>query len=94
MKTAILLSITLIGAVCTVNNNANDFSADTYQLRAEVTEINEETGDCFLVDFSNGNQWVYNGLTNATVGDQYIMVMSDCGTETVFDDMIDNIVMS
>lgn len=93
MKTAILLAITMIGAVCTFNGNVNQRGATTYQLRAEVAEINEETGDCFLVDFNNGNEWVYNGL-NATVGDQYIMVMSDCGTETIFDDVIDNIVMS
>lgn len=92
MRVALLLATMLMSIVNIVIGNPSTADNRTYQLRTEVTDINEETGDVFLTDES-GNAWIYSGI-NCMVGDQYILVMSNCGTEGIFDDVIENVIVA
>lgn len=73
-----LVGLALVGC----GNKSNN-----YALTTVVTEINTETDEVTCVDF-NGNDWIFKGVEDWTVGDYCSMVLNDKGTDVIYDDEI------
>lgn len=58
-----------------------------YALTTQVVEIDRDAG-IVTVEDANGNLWEFEGVEDWEVGDCASMIMSDNGTDTIFDDEI------
>lgn len=72
---------------------STDVPADfqmTYALVGEIVEI-DRSNDMVAVQDYNGNMWAFTGTEDWMVGDTCAMVMSDNGTDTIYDDTIESV---
>ena len=60
---------------------------EQYAMTTVVVELDENNDEVICIDF-NGNEWVFEGVEDWTIGDIASMVMNDCGTPIVYDDEI------
>ena len=58
-----------------------------YALTTQVVEIDRDAG-IVTVEDANGNLWEFEGVEDWEVGDCASMIMSDNGTDAIFDDEI------
>ena len=58
-----------------------------YPKTARVTQINYRTETVTVTDY-NGNDWEFIGIEDYAYGDVVSMLMSDSGTESIYDDVI------
>ena len=62
-------------------------SPELYPATAVVIGFDAESDEVFAEDY-NGNVWAFTGIEDWEVGDFAAFVMSDAGTESVYDDEI------
>lgn len=65
----------------------NTPKGEQYAMTTVVVELDENNDKVICIDF-NGNEWVFEGVEDWTIGDIASMVMNDCGTSIVYDDKI------
>ena len=81
--------LVLVMCVMLVTPTGNeDVPCKEYPLTTVVTETG--TKEIVITDF-NGNDWVYKTDDEWEIGDYCSMIMSDNGTENIYDDIIVNV---
>lgn len=81
MITRLVIMLVIILANVSVNGSSE------YSLSTIVTEVDKANDIVVCQDF-NGNLWEFEGTEDWLVGDICSMMMSDNGTETIYDDII------
>lgn len=67
--------------------HANEILPESYALTAVVVEINYEK-DLVTAQDGNDNLWQFYGSEDWQEGDCVTLIVSDCGTAEIYDDVI------
>ena len=65
----------------------HSYNAAFYPTTMVVVEVNQETNDVIMVDFTE-NYWDFKGCEDWLPGDVCSVLMCDNGTENIYDDFI------
>ena len=85
----LLIVCTLYLSICYTTETGNEnVPCKEYPLTTVVTETG--TKEIVVTDF-NGNDWIYETDDEWEIGDYCSMIMSDNGTESIYDDIIVNV---
>ena len=77
--------LALASLVALLNGNPN---VSLYATTFVVSETKEITDTVILTDMYSGQQFSFKGIEDWHIGDLAACVMSDNGTETIYDDSI------
>jgi len=84
MKKVFCLLLVLIGVALFVSAKN---TADLYAKSAVVVDLDRQA-DIVTIKDSQGFLWSFNGCEDWEIGDNCACVMSNCGTDSIFDDKI------
>ena len=63
---------------------------EIYPLTTKVLRVDRENDIVVCID-CNGNFWEFEGAEDWMEGDCATLLMNDCATETIFDDVIEDV---
>ena len=88
MKKYLFCVLALVAVIlCPALYIAHGASA-VYPMTARVIEVNQSTG-LVTVEDSTGNLWDFEDAAAWHVGDFASLLMNDCGTASIYDDVIE-----
>lgn len=64
--------------------------SEVYPLTTKVLKVDYENDIVVCID-CNGNFWEFEGTEDWMEGDCATLLMNDCGTEKIFDDVIEDV---
>ena len=62
--------------------------AEVYPNAGNITKIDEELDLIYVTTLFDGNELIFEGIEDFSVGDVVAMIMDDVGTEWIVDDVI------
>ena len=91
MKKAIIALAIIFGLLTTISVFAKPVEeSEIYPLTTKVLRVDRENDIVVCID-CNGNFWEFEGAEDWMEGDCATLLMNDCATETIFDDVIEDV---
>lgn len=82
-----IIMILIVGCLVWFSTLKPSASSDVYSMTCKVIEVNESDDTILAID-ATGNEWEWTGTEDWEIGDCASMVMSDNGTDEIYDDII------